>query len=119
MRVTLTLCLLVRLAFASPEALEKAKALYEHTDYATSLRVLNAAASPDAAVSALIGKNHYMLGDFGKAAQFFEKAISLDPRNSEYELWLGRAYGRHAETGGWLAAIPYASKARRHFEKAV
>jgi tetratricopeptide (TPR) repeat protein len=39
--------------------------------------------------------------------------------NAEYALWLGRAYGRRAETGGWIAAPFHASKARQYMEKSV
>ena len=66
-----------------------------------------------------MGKNHFMLGDYREATQLFEKALALNPRSSEYELWLGRAYGKRAETGGWLTAPSNASKARQHFEKAA
>jgi Flp pilus assembly protein TadD len=97
----------------------QAEALYEHTDYQASLRILNVETDPGAASYALMGKNHFMLGDYRQATQFFEKARALDPRSSEYELWLGRAYGKRAETGGWLLAPANASKARQHFEKAV
>jgi Flp pilus assembly protein TadD len=98
---------------------EQAEVLYQHTDYQASLRVLSVDTAPDAASYALAGKNYFMLGDYGHATQFFEKALSLNPRSSEYELWLGRAYGKRAETGGWLTAPSNASKARQHFEKAA
>jgi Flp pilus assembly protein TadD len=119
MRIVYYLCLLVWPVCASPNTFGEAKALYEHTSYEASLRVLNADRAPDAAGYALMGKNYFMLGDYGKAAQFFEKTLSLSPRSSECELWLGRAYGKRAETGGWLLAGLNASKARKHFEKAA
>lgn len=97
----------------------RAEALYEQTDYQSSLRILSVDPAPDAASLALMGKNHYMLGDYREATQLFEKALSRNPRSSEYELWLGRAYGKRAETGGWLMAPSNASKARQHFEKAA
>jgi Flp pilus assembly protein TadD len=97
----------------------QAEALYQHTDYQASLRILSVDTAPDAASYALMGKNHFMLGDYREATQLFEKALSLNPRSSEYELWLGRAYGKRAETGGWLTAPSNASKARQHFEKAA
>ena len=39
-----------------------------------------------------------MLGDYKKAAEAFERAFALEPAKSEYALWLGRSYGRRAET---------------------
>src|ERR1700744_502763 len=94
------------------DILGKAKSLYEHTDYQASLRILSTDGAPDAETSALKGKNYFMLGDYRKAVELFEKALSLEPRSSNYELWLGRTYGKRAETGGWLLAAPNASKAR-------
>jgi tetratricopeptide (TPR) repeat protein len=60
-----------------------------------------------------------MLGEFGKSADIFEKAIAANPQNSEYYHWLGKAYGRRAETANPLSAPILASKARNAFEKSV
>ena len=72
-----------------------------------------------AEVNALIGQNYYGLGDYKKATQYFENALAQSPTSSAYALWLGRAYGRRAETSNPLTAPGYASKARQYFEKAV
>jgi Flp pilus assembly protein TadD len=103
----------------SPDVVRRASALYQRTEYEDSLHLLREVAAPDAAVYLLSGKNYFMLGDYGQAAEFFEKALVLSPSNSDDELWLGRAWGRRAETGGWLTAPLHASKARQCFEKAV
>jgi Flp pilus assembly protein TadD len=119
MRVLGCLLLLVMSATASPDVVSRASALYQRTDYTASLHVLEQDPAPDAAGYLLTGKNYFMSGDYKKAVEFFEKAIAIFPANSEYELWLGRAWGRRAETGGWLTAASHASKARQCFEKAV
>jgi len=106
-------------AVASPDVVRRASALYQHTAYEESLHVLAEEVTPDAAVFLLSGKNYFMLGDYKRAAEFFEKALALSPSNSDYQLWLGRAWGRRAETGGFLMAGVHASKARQCFEKAV
>ena len=65
---------------------------------------------PDAAGYLLTGKNYFMSGDYKKAVEFFEKALAIAPGNSEYELWLGRAWGRRAEKLwrlGYLMAAPH------------
>jgi Flp pilus assembly protein TadD len=113
------LLLLVVAAAASEDVVRRAAALYQRTEYQQSLHVLAEDPTPDAADFLLSGKNYFMLGDYKKATDFFEKAAALSPSNSEYELWLGRAWGRRAETSGWLTAGGHASKARQHFEKAV
>jgi Flp pilus assembly protein TadD len=106
-------------ATGSPDVVLRASALYEHTQYEDSLRVLAADPTPDGAAYLLTGKNYFMLGDHKRATDFFEKALALSPNNSDYELWLGRAWGRRAETSGWLMAGVHASKARQCFERAV
>ncbi len=104
---------------ASPEANERAASLYQQTDYAASLRVLNSDTTPDAATFELIGKNYFMLGKYDTATQFFEKAVGMAPGVSDYQLWLGRAYGRRAETEAILLAPARASKARQCLEAAI
>jgi tetratricopeptide (TPR) repeat protein len=59
------------------------------------------------------------MGDYKTAIEAFEKAVALDSANSRYVNWLGKSYGRQAETGGMLSAPSNASKARQAFEKAV
>jgi len=107
------------LVFAGGDVLAQADRFYRHTDYKTSLRLLAGEREPDAASYCLAGKNHFMLGEYKKAVEALEKAAALEPSNSEYQLWLGRAYGRRAETGGWLSAPGNATRARQYFEKAV
>lgn len=106
-------------ASASQDVVRRANELYQHTDYTGSLRVLQGDPAPDAASYLLTGKNYFMSGDYKKAISSFEKAVALSPDSSEAELWLGRAYGRKAESGGWLTAAPNAVRARQCFEKAI
>lgn len=93
--------------------------LYQHTDYEGSLKVLRAIPSPGAEALALMGQDYYMLGDVKRATDYLQKAFSADPKNSDYALWLGRAWGRRAETASPLTAPFSASKARQYFELAV
>jgi tetratricopeptide (TPR) repeat protein len=65
------------------------------------------------------GRNYFMLGDYKKATEALQKALALDPGNSQYAQWLGRSFGRRAETALPFSAPKYASKARAYFEKAV
>ncbi len=119
MRLWCSFLLFVAVAASSPDVVRRASALYERTEYQASLRVLAADTAPDAAGYLLSGKDYFMLGDYKKATEFFEKALALSPNDSDYELWLGRAWGRRAETGGWLMAGVHASRARQCFERAV
>ena len=119
MRVIGGLLLIAVTAAASPEIVRRASELYQRTEYESSLRVLAEDPAPDAADYFLTGKNYFMSGDYKKATDFFERAVATSAANSEYELWLGRAWGRRAEKGSWLMATSYASKAHQCFEKAV
>jgi tetratricopeptide (TPR) repeat protein len=104
---------------ASPAELEHARKLYRYTDYSGSLQVLAAIQPKDGPVYALTGQNLYMQGEYKKATESLEKALAAEPDNSDYALWLGRAYGRRAETSSPFTAPPNASKARQNFEKSV
>ena len=119
MRVLTCLFLLVVPAWASPDIVRRASDLYLRTDYTGSLHVLAQDPAPDADGYLLTGKNYFMSGDYKNAVEFFEKALAMSPASSECELWLGRAWGRRAETSGWLKAASYALKARQCFEKAI
>jgi tetratricopeptide (TPR) repeat protein len=101
--------------------LERARQLYDRTDYRESLRILEAAPAKDrtAEVEALIGINYMMLGDFKKAIDHLEKAVQREPRSSQFHLWLGQAWGRRAEKANVFAAPRYASRCRQAFERAV
>jgi len=83
------------------------------------LRLLQASADTNAAHWELMGKCHLMLGNSKKASEYFQKAVALDPQNSDYMLWLGRAWGRRAETASPFVAPRNAAKARDYFEKAL
>jgi Flp pilus assembly protein TadD len=108
----------VLLAAGSP-TLEQARKHYNHTEFEQSLKVLQAIPEKNAAVYELIGRNQYMQGDYKKATEALDKALNLDPDNAEIALWLGRAYGRRAETSSPFTAPGHASKARVYFERSV
>lgn len=112
------------LALASLQAadLDKVQKLYDRTQYDAALKLLlaeSADTSHHGAVQFWIGKTYFMQGEFRKSADFFQKAIEQQPDNSEYFHWLGKAYGRLAETSNMFAAPGYANRARQNFEKAV
>ncbi len=75
--------------------------------------------SPDTAEQVKAGKKYYLTGDFRKSVESFKKAARLEPNSFLCRLWLGRAYGRLAESSDFISAPRYASQSRSHFEKAV
>ena len=66
-----------------------------------------------------MGQNYFMLGEYKKASEALEKAVALAPNDAESLHWLGRTYGRRAETGNPFSAPGLATKARENFEKSV
>jgi Flp pilus assembly protein TadD len=117
--VTLLLLAFGVLCAGNRDPLANAEDLYRHTDYQASLTLLRQTGEKSAKAYSLAGKNQFMLGDYKKAAEAFERAFALEPTNAECALWLGRSYGRRAETASPFTAPKYASKARGYFEKAV
>jgi tetratricopeptide (TPR) repeat protein len=107
------------LAWASGPNLDRARKLYNLTEFQQSLEVLQAVPNKDAAVYELMGRNYYGQGEFKKATEVLEKAAALEPGDSNLYLWLGRVYGRRAETSSMITAPGFANKARQYFERAA
>lgn len=103
---------------ASDPALATAEELYQKTNFTGSLELLKRQPA-DAHAEFLAGRDYFMLGEFKKSVDCLQKAIAAEPGNSEYVDWLGRAYGKRAETANPLLAPGLASKARQAFERAV
>ena len=100
MRYTAWILLFLAAGLVHGESAEWTNAydLYQRTQYEKSLAQLVALKEKDAAVHQLIGRNYYMLAEYKKATDALEKANDLKPNDSETLLWLGRAWGRRAET---------------------
>jgi tetratricopeptide (TPR) repeat protein len=106
------------LAAGSPE-LERALNLYNLTAFDQSLRVLASMPAKDAAAYDLMGRDYYMQGDYKRSTEALEKALAAEPGVATHALWLGRAYGRRAESSSVFTAPGLASKARQYLERAV
>lgn len=107
-------------ALAWGSDLDRARALYERAEYRQALELLKK--SPEARTPEglwIAGRAWYQLGDFKKAVEALEKVVEARPGDANAWLWLGRAWGRRAETSNMLVAPSYASKSRQCFEKAV
>jgi tetratricopeptide (TPR) repeat protein len=73
----------------------------------------------EAALHFLLGQSFYQLREFPRAIASLERAVQLDPKNSEYHDWLGKSYGRKAEQSIFLSAMSWARKTHKEFEVAV
>ena len=119
LRVFFLIIVTMGLAGAADGPLALAKDYYDRTLYAESLKVLLPLKEKGAKANDLIGRNYFMQNEFKKATEYFERAIAEDPNNSQYYHWLGKTFGRRAETSSVFTAPQYASKARQNFERAV
>lgn len=116
--VPLMFIMLAHQAPAQPAVVE-ARRLYNQTDYRGALNLLQKLPSQNGASRELAGRCRYFLGDYKAAIDDLEKAVQMEPGVSDHHLWLGRAWGRRAETSLFVVAPKYATEARRNFEKAV
>jgi len=120
--VTITLLLALSSAFALAQLTpyQQAEALLQKTEYQAAIALLKKTGGPTNAPEFLLqGRAYYLMGEFKKAQESFEAATKHDPTSSEAQHWLGRAYGKRAETSNPFQAPGLASNARKSFEKAV
>ncbi len=106
-------------AGGNPPEIARARELYGQGDFQGAMRVLKSAGKLNAEGLLLAGQAHYRAGDVRTASSYFEQALTANPSDSRAAHWLGRAYGRRAETGSLLFAPRYAVRARQNFELAV
>ncbi len=99
--------------------LARAEQLYRRAEYRAAIDTLQALDAKDAAGYALLGKAYFMEGQYKDALANLQKAAGQDCRSSDYEDWLGKAYGRVAETSSFVTARGYAKKTVHAFERAV
>lgn len=117
--IFLLAALTAALAFGETNGFEKAKNLYDRTDYPAAIRLLESLQLRSGAEYNLLGRAYFMAGEYKKATETFEKATHAEPNASEHWHWLGRTYGRRAELSTFITAPGYANKARQNFERAV
>ena len=65
------------------------------------------------------GLRRYGAGEFEAARDAFARAVEGAPVSADYNHWLGKAYGRMAESANPFSALTFAGRARRLFERAV
>jgi tetratricopeptide (TPR) repeat protein len=87
-----------------------------------AIHILNLAIArvpQDARSYHLLSRVFYQLELWDNSIRMAEKALALDPQNSSYHLWLGRAMGRKAEEANPFTAFGLARKVKTEFERAV
>ncbi len=77
------------------------------------------ASRDDAESLNLLSRVYFAMERWDDAVKYGERAVSLEPNNATYRLWLGREYGRKAEDSKAFSAAVNAKKAKNEFERAV
>jgi len=116
--------IVVSLISAMPQTapLDTAKQAFEKGEYAKAIELLKAAESKDPQngdVQLLLTKSYLALDQYDAAVSSGEKAVAINPKNSEYHQWLGEAYGAKADHVSMFSAYPLARKTQKEFETAV
>jgi cytochrome c-type biogenesis protein CcmH/NrfG len=83
------------------------------------LRLSLTANAEDAEAHNLLCRVYYQEEQWDDAIGECETAVRLTPLDSEYHLWLGRAYGEKARSIHSIKAYGLAKKVRSEFERAV
>jgi tetratricopeptide (TPR) repeat protein len=133
--VTRSLAFLSLLAFSSTtravsaepasqqdQTFDAGRQAYEISDYTKAAQILQEAASKNPQnpeIYLWLAKTYSEMQQHDAAIVSAEKAVALDPRNSLYHEWLGRAFGGKAEHAGMFSGLSLAKKTRREFETAV
>src|SRR5579863_7150958 len=88
-------------------------------DAVVSLHSRISSSPKDAESYNLLCRAYFALADWDQGIPACEKAVSLDPGNSQYHLWLGRVYGEKADHSHFVTAASFAKKVHAEFETAV
>src|SRR5260370_24147424 len=73
----------------------------------------------DAEAHNLMCRVYYQLERWDDSVHACERAVNLQPRNSEYHQWLGRAYGRRVAATGPVGPLFMVREAKADVERAA
>jgi len=107
---------------ASSDVLAQANAALQAGEADKALGLLSSLPSsgPEAAEGHnLACRVRLTLEQWDAAGDECDQAVKLDPQNSDYCLWLGRAQGQKASRASFMTAFTLAKRTRTEFEEAV
>jgi tetratricopeptide (TPR) repeat protein len=110
------------LAESTHDGLAQVNAALQAGEADKALALLSSLPPPDAASAQahnLRCRVLFTLEHWDGAARECDIAVRLEPRNSSYHLWLGRALGEQADRASFLNAYNLAKRARSEFEQSV
>jgi tetratricopeptide (TPR) repeat protein len=109
-------------AAQSASVVDTARGLFDQGKYAEARAMLASEAakgSNDADVYFWMAKSDFEMRHFDDSIKEVERAISMNPGNSEYHHLLGEVCGRKAEHAGWFAGVGLAKRTSAELERAA
>jgi tetratricopeptide (TPR) repeat protein len=101
------------------QSVEQGIQLFEARKYVEARAVLLPHGEGNASAAYYLGRIEMANDDPGKAAEWFERAVKMNPKSSLYNDWLGRAYGIQARSASFFSAASLARKSRNALETAL
>ena len=101
------------------QSVEQGVALYNSGKYAEARTVLLPFGERDPVAAFHLGQIMMRENEDGKAAEWFERATKMNPKNAVYFDWLGRSYGRQAQRANMLKLPFLARKTKGAWETAL
>jgi tetratricopeptide (TPR) repeat protein len=98
---------------------ERGKVLIDARKYNEAKVLLDPIGKSDPQAAFYLGQIAMELNDDGKAVDWFEKAVQLNPRSSIYYDWLGRAYGQQAERASKFKLPFLAKRTKSAWDKSI
>ena len=122
MKLTSFLMVVVAAVFAESlpaQSVEQGVSLFNAKKYAEAKAALLPFGSRDASAAFYLGQIEMGDNSPDKAADWFEKAVQMNPRNATYYDWLGRAYGRQAQNASKFRLPFLARKTKNAWDTAL
>jgi tetratricopeptide (TPR) repeat protein len=91
----------------------------QHVEARALLEEAQRATPGDPRAAYYLGRIAYAAQDWGKASDWFGRAVKQDEDNANYHLWLGRAYGAEAQRANVVRQAVLARRTRGAFERSV
>lgn len=120
--LAIVLCVLPAQSIAQEAKVDAAKEAYERGEYEKAIEILKVAAGKEPSsgeIYLLLAKSYLESKQYDNAVSSGEKAVAIDPKNSEYHQWLGEADGGKAGHSSMLSAYSWARKTQKEFAMAV
>jgi tetratricopeptide (TPR) repeat protein len=101
------------------QSVEQGIRLFDARKYVEARVVLLPHGERDASAAYYLGRIEMQDDDAGKAAEWFERAVKMNPKSAVYYDWLGRAYGIQTRSANMFRAPSLARKTRNALETAL